>query len=208
MPPDRIEYTGTPTGGVPMLAVLIGASAGGPKAVQTILESLPADFSAPIAICQHMTHGATASWAQHLNDACKLRVSEATHAEQFRAGHVYIAPTGRHLRIRGTAAKPWCSLELDFADVLHVPSIDFLMSSAAETFGSRALGVLLSGMGSDGALGMLAIRRAGGVTLAESAESAFMPSMPRAAEDLGAVNEVVPIELMAFTIAERVAGRI
>lgn len=206
--PASMEYTGTPTGGIPLLAVCIGASAGGPAAVQRILDELPADFSAPIAVCQHMTDGATGPWAHRLDETCKLRVVEATHAEPFCAGKVYIAPTGRHLRIRGTASSPWCSLELDFVEVPHIPSIDVLMTSAADTFGSRGLGVLLTGMGSDGALGMLAIRRAGGVTLAEAVESAFMPSMPKAAEEIGAVFEVVPLERMAFVIREWVAGRI
>lgn len=194
-------------GNVPLLGVVIGASAGGPRAVQQVLEELPADFPVPIAICQHMTAGATAPWARHLDSVCKLRVAEAENREPFSAGSVYIAPTGRHLRIRGTAHEPWCSLELDLVPALHTPSVDALMTSAAETFGSGVLGVLLTGMGSDGALGMLAIRRAGGATLAEDDESAFIASMPHAAEKLEAVTEVVSLDRMAFLIREWVAGR-
>lgn len=202
------EIIGTPMGGIPMLAVVIGASAGGPKAVQQILKALPADFPAPIAICQHMTEGATATWAARLDGECALRVMEATHAEPFVAGSVFIARAGWHMRIRGTVVEPWVSVERDFADVLHVPSIDFLMSSAAEMFGSRTLGVLLTGMGSDGALGMLAIRRAGGITVAQSEESAFMSSMPMAAAELGGVRETASLECMTQVIVDRVSGRI
>lgn len=202
-----LDFTGTPIGGVPMLGAVMGASAGGPKAVQRILSELPADFRVPLAICQHMTAGVTEAWTAHLDETCALRVVEATHGAPFSAGVVYIAPAGRHLRIRGTAHKPWCSLERDFADVLHVPSIDFMLSSAAETFGHRTLGVLLTGMGADGALGMLAIRRAGGYTIAEADSTAFMSSMPRSAEELGAVSEVLPLDQIATAMVERAAGR-
>ncbi len=146
-------------------------------------------------------------WAERLNTVCKIKVVEAKNWQPFEAGTVYIARAGLHMRIRGTATRPIISLERDFADVMHVPSIDFLMNSAATLFGGRVLGVLLTGMGSDGALGMLAIRRAGGVTLAQSEDTAFMPSMPHAASQLGAAGEIVPLNRMAKVIADRVAGR-
>jgi len=161
----------------------------------------------PVAVCQHMPEGATRLFAERLNRVSRLEVVEAANGDAFSAGRVFIAPTGMHMRIRGTFARPRITLERDFADVLHVPSIDFLMSSAAALFGGRVLGALLTGMGSDGALGMLAIRRVGGVTLAQSTESAFMPSMPKAAAESGAAGEVVPLDRMAAVIQERVAGR-
>jgi two-component system chemotaxis response regulator CheB len=111
------------------------------------------------------------------------------------------------MRIRGSAADPFISLDADREPhSLHVPSINILLASVAETFGSRSLGAVLTGMGNDGADGLLAIRRAGGITLAQPSESAFMPSMPLAAIDAGAVAEVVPLESMSSVIAERVAG--
>jgi two-component system chemotaxis response regulator CheB len=201
------EYTGTPIGGIPLLGVAIGASAGGPAAIEAVLCKLPRLFPVPIAVCQHMTEGATTSWAERLNKACKVRVLEASQGERFLPGRAYIAPIGRHMRIRGTASDPRISLEPDRGGATHVPSIDELMLSFAQVFGSRGLGVLLTGMGSDGAEGMLAIRRAGGITLAEPPESAFMGSMPRAAADAGAVGEFVALDRMAEVIAERVAGR-
>ena len=205
---DTLGQFRTPQGGVPLRAVIIGASAGGPREIQSVLEELPADFPAPIAICQHMTEGATAPWATRLDECCALEVVEAQPGMKFAAGHVYIAPTGRHMRLIGAAHVARITLLPDFADALHVPSIDFLMNSAAEVFGSRVLGVLLSGMGSDGALGMLAIRKAGGATICQSAESAPFSSMPLAAAELGAVSELADLTHLAALIMRRVEGHI
>lgn len=190
----------------PPLAVVIGASAGGPSAIETVVSALPWKFPVPIAVCQHMTEGATSSWAERLNDACHLRVVEARFGESFAAHRVYIAPTGKHMRIRGTAAEPYISLESDRAGLAHVPSIDELMKSVADTFGQRSLGIVLTGMGSDGAEGLLAIRQAGGVTFAQAAEGAFMRSMPEAAAGAGAVGEFVPLERIAAAVMERVSA--
>lgn len=176
--------------------------------MQALLEQLPADFPVPIAVCQHMTEGATERWAEHLDECTPFRVVEATPGATFEAGTVYIAPSGKHMRLLGPARKPRISLLPDFADTLHVPSIDFLMSSAADVFGSRVLGVILTGLGSDGALGMLAIRRAGGPTICESVESAQFSSMPRAASDLGAASEQLHLDEMGPIIVARVAGTI
>lgn len=198
---------GTPAVGVELLAVAIGASAGGPVAIEQVLTALPWNFPAPIAICQHMTDGATAPWAERLNGTCRIHVCEARQGEAFLPGRAYVAPIGRHMRIRGTTAEPHISLLPDYAGGAHVPSIDQLMLSVAAVFGRRSLGVLLTGMGNDGAKGLLAIRQAGGVTLAEPAESAFIGSMPAAAIEAGAVEESVPLERMAAVIMDRVAVR-
>jgi two-component system chemotaxis response regulator CheB len=200
--------TGTPLGGAPLLAVAIGASAGGPPAIERVLSQLPGDFPAPVLICQHMTGGATAPWAERLDECCQLRVVEASQGEELMPGRAYIAPIGRHMRVRGSASRAHLSLEPDRSGSQFVPSIDQLMLSVAEIFGSRSMGVLLTGMGSDGAQGMLAIRRAGGFTLAQSADTAFMRSMPSSAAQLGAVNQFAPLEEMAAIIAERVSGRV
>jgi two-component system, chemotaxis family, protein-glutamate methylesterase/glutaminase len=204
----RAEPTGTPVGGAPLLGVVIGASAGGPSAIETLLAPLPRNFPVPIAVCQHMTDGAIRLWAERLDSVCRLRVVEAAQGDEFVAGRVYIAPIGRHMRIRGSALAPVLSLEPDRFDSRHVPSIDLLMESAAVVFGSRVLGVLLTGMGADGSKGLLTIRRAGGVTLVESSESAFMPSMPESAVKIGAAGEVVPLAGMGDVIARRVTGKV
>ena len=201
-------WTGTPLGGAPLLAVAIGASAGGPRAIETVLAKLPWNFPAPILICQHMTGGATRPWADRLNDVCKLTVCEATQAEMLVPRRVYIAPIGRHMRIRGSSVEPIISLEPDRGGAVFVPSIDEMMMSVAKVFGSRALGVVLTGMGTDGAKGLLAMRQAGGMTVAQSAESAFMASMPTAAADLGGAAAVVPLEQISELLEQRVAGAV
>lgn len=196
----------SPQANTPVLAVAIGASAGGPAAIEAVLSALPWNFPVPIAVCQHMTEGATATWAGRLNGTCHLRVLEAQQHDSFIAHRAFIAPIGRHMRIRGSVDKAYISLEPDLASSAYVPSIDELMTSVAKVYGERSLGVVLTGMGSDGAQGLLAIREAGGITLAQPAESAFMGSMPVAAAEIGAVGEIVPLRRMADVIAEKVAG--
>ena len=202
------KYTGTPQGGAPLLCVVIGASAGGPGAIERVLSALPWNFPAPILVCQHMTLGATGPWAERLSEATKLRVLAATQADKLLPRRVYIAPIGRHMRIRGTASDAHISLEDDRAASQFVPSIDELMLSVAKVFGSRSLGVVLTGMGTDGAKGLLAIREAGGATMAQSPDTAFMGSMPIAAADLGGAKEIVPLDTMGALIAKRVAGKV
>lgn len=202
------EPTGVPIGGRPLDAVLIGASTGGPPAVERILSALPQDFSAPILICQHMPLGFTELWAERLDTACGLSVREARNGDALESGTALVAPIGRHLRFRRDEDGREVSVRLDkdFSDSLHVPSIDMMMSSAAQVLGSRALAVLLTGLGADGALGMLAVRRAGGHTIAEAAESAVAYSMPGSAVELGAALEEASIDEMGSLIARRVRG--
>ncbi|MBA4369993.1 MAG: hypothetical protein C0418_00230 [Coriobacteriaceae bacterium] len=151
------EITGVPFGG-PLDAVVIGASAGGPAAVERILRALPRAFPVPLCICIHMPLGFTGTFAAHLDSFCDVCVKEARNGETLAAGTVYVAPIGRHLRLARSNGSVTARLDPDFADSLHVPSIDMLFSSAAQTYGSRLLAVLLTGMGADGALGMLAAR--------------------------------------------------
>jgi len=195
-----------PLPGFASAAVLIGASTGGPPLVERILRTLPADFPAPVAVCQHMPPGFVEGWAERLGPLCWLRVKVAEPGEPFERGTVYLAPIGRHMRFAGEARSPRIRLDPDFADALFVPSLDYMFSSAADFFGSRALGVLLSGLGSDGALGMLALRRAGAYTLIQSPGTAVASSMPVSAEDLGAAVESVPAEEMPHVIVDRANG--
>ena len=194
---------GVPVWMGPFEIVLIGASFGGPPAVERILRELPRDFPVPVVVCQHMTPGHTAQWAQLLDSRSALRVREAANNRRLAPGHVDIAPAGRHLRfMRIDDGAALIRLDADFADSLHVPSIDLMFSSATQLFGSRILAALLTGMGSDGATGMLAIRRAGGHTLAESEHTAASYSMPGAAVGLGAVVEKLPLEQLARRAVE------
>lgn len=186
--------------------MLIGASTGGPPIVERILRALPADFPAPVAVCQHMSPGFVERWAERLDPLCWLKVKEAEDGERFVRGTVYLAPIGRHLRFKGRGRDARIRLDADFADAFFCPSIDYMLSSAAEAFGSRSLGVLLTGLGSDGALGMLALRRAGGYTLIQSPDSATAPSMPTQAADLGAAVESVSLEEIPRIIVDRANG--
>jgi len=197
---------GVPLGGRPLRAVVIGASTGGPGVIQTILDALPRDFPAPVAICQHMPHGFTRIWAERLDGTCRLKVAEATPGAVFKPGTVHIAPAGFHLRFKRNEFRVQLALDRDFADSLHVPSADIMMSSAAQVFGSAGLGVLLSGLGSDGALGMLAMRRAGAHTIVESEASAVAYSMPSSAVELGAAVEEAHSNEIAALIDHRVRG--
>ena len=174
--------------------------------VEQILRELPRDFRAPIAICQHMAPGFTRGWAERLDSICRLSVREARYGDAFEAGTAYVASGGKHMRVKRENANVTVTLDVDFADSLHVPSIDILMSSIAQAYGSRALGVLLTGLGQDGALGMLAVRRAGGHTITESEDSAVAYSMPGSAVEMGAAAEEVSASGMPQAIIDRVEG--
>lgn len=198
--------TGVPMMSGPPSAVVIGASTGGPPALETVLSALPADLPVPVAVCQHMPAGFTAGWAERLNGLCRIRVCEAVNRQTFGPGCVYIAPIGLHMRLKRSERGVTVRLDEDFADSLHVPSIDMLMSSAAEVFGSRALAVELTGLGSDGALGMLAVRRAGGHTIAQAPESCAAPSMPESAIQLGAAGEILALDFIGTRIRALATG--
>jgi two-component system chemotaxis response regulator CheB len=191
---------------VPLDAVVIGASTGGPPSVEHIVRELPRGFRAPVAICQHMPSGFTATWAERLDSISRLRVKEARFGDTFEHGNIYVAPAGKHMRILREDKDATVALDSDFADSLHVPSIDILMSSVAQAFGSRSLAVLLTGLGQDGALGMLAVRRAGGHTITEAKDSAVAYSMPGSAVEMGAAAEEVLAPDMPQAIIDRVRG--
>jgi two-component system chemotaxis response regulator CheB len=163
---------------------VIGASTGGPVALHRILEQIPAAFPLPIVIVQHMPVGFTHPFAERLNRLSRLAVSEATEGDQLRPGRVSVAPAGRHLRIT-----PSLAVELVAEpDAKHVPSVDLTMKSAARARPGGVLGILLTGMGQDGAEGMAAIRASGGFTVGESQASCVVFGMSRAAEARGAVD--------------------
>jgi two-component system chemotaxis response regulator CheB len=163
-----------------------------------VLEQLPADFPAPIAIVQHMPPGFTRPFAVRLDAHCRLMVSEAEDGKRLVPGQVVIAPAGRHLTFTpalGVVLSP------EPAAARHIPSVNVMMLSAARVRPGRVLGVLLTGMGDDGADGMVAIRTGGGVTVAESEESCVVYGMPRAAAARGGVERLLPIGALAEWLA-------
>jgi len=174
--------------------VALGVSTGGPKALQEILPLFPRDLSVPILIVQHMPPGFTAPFAQRLNTMCAVAVCEAVHGEPLRPGVVYIAPAGRHMSVqRSSDSRAIICLDTHPDDYLHIPSVDVLMTSVAEVFRNLALGVIMTGMGYDGAQGMHAIHQQGGLTLGQDEASCTVYGMPRACADMGILSRVVPL---------------
>lgn len=177
---------------------VIGASTGGPAAVQRILQALPASFPLPIVVVQHMPVGFTRPFAQRLASLSRVRVAEAEDGMRLSAGSALIAPAGSHLRVSPNLA---VVLTPEPSEAKHIPSVDVTMRSAARSRPGRVLGILLTGMGEDGADGMATIRAGGGVTIAESEASCVVYGMPRAAVLRGAVNWVLPLEAIADLLA-------
>jgi two-component system chemotaxis response regulator CheB len=174
--------------------IAIGTSTGGPKALQEVLSALPGNLSVPIIIVQHMPLGFTGPFAKRLDALCALEVHEAANGELVESGHVYVAPAGKHLTIRrrNTSEATVCLSVLP-RNVLHIPSVDVMMSSVAEVFHASAMGIILTGMGGDGAQGMQAIFRGGGRTLGQDQASCVVYGMPRSCEELGVLSEVVAL---------------
>jgi len=176
--------------------VAIGASTGGTEAIAAILRTLPANAPATV-VTQHMPPIFTASFAQRLDRECRIRVSEAIDGERILPGHAYVAPGGRHLRVRRAGSNYLVKLGEDAAINRHRPSVDALFDSVAEEVGRSAVGVILTGMGSDGAAGLLRMRRSGAFTIAQDEESALIFGMPKVAIEIGAAAEVAGLQEIA-----------
>jgi two-component system chemotaxis response regulator CheB len=180
--------------------VAIGTSTGGPPALQAIIPRLPTHLAVPLLIVQHMPPGFTRSLAERLDQRSRVRVREAEEGDLLQPGIVLIAPAGRHMKVRRRGAETRVWLDEEPRSTLHRPAIDVLMSSLARVYGRHVLGILLTGMGSDGVEGLRAIRAAGGRTLAESEESAVIYGMPKAAVEAGVVDQTVILSRIADEI--------
>jgi two-component system chemotaxis response regulator CheB len=186
--------------------VVIGASTGGPRALTYLLSALPADFPVPIAAVVHMPIGYTEAFASRLNDASKLAVREATTGLVLAPGTAVLGRAGSHFRVRATQAHltAWLEGRKEEDQSMHCPSVDALFTSAAEHLGGGVLGVVMTGMGSDGLEGARAIHEAGGRLLVEAESTAVVYGMPRAVAEAKLGAEEVTLELMARAIAERI----
>jgi two-component system chemotaxis response regulator CheB len=178
--------------------VAVGASLGGPRALASLLRALPADFPAPVAVVQHIADGFTEGLAGWLGSEARLAVREARDGDPIRPGTVVIAPTGSHLVVgdgvyRLSDAPPVETFK---------PSVTPLLLSVARHYGARACGVVLTGMGRDGATGLKAIRDAGGATLVQDEATSTVFGMPRAAIELGAAERVLPLDEIARVLVE------
>ena len=176
--------------------IIIGASTGGTEAIREVLQPLPPDCPG-ILIAQHMPAGFTHSFAERLNGLCRIAVSEAVQGERILPGHAYIAPGGFHLSLTRSGANYVAKVDLEPPVNRHRPSVDVLFDSAARHAGKNAVGVILTGMGRDGAEGLLRMRQAGAYTLAQDEASCVVFGMPREAIALGAAQEVVPLQDMS-----------
>ncbi|MEQ6887179.1 chemotaxis response regulator protein-glutamate methylesterase [Halomonas sp. CS7] len=176
--------------------IIIGASTGGTEAIRQVLEPLPANSPA-ILITQHMPGGFTRSFAERLDRLCQISVKEAADGERILPGHAYIAPGDAHLKLARSGANYVARLDDGPPVNRHRPSVDVLFHSAAGQAGRNAIGVLLTGMGKDGAAGLLEMRQAGAATLAQDEASCVVYGMPREAVALGAAAEVLPLEEIA-----------
>lgn len=192
--------------------VALGASTGGPEAIRRVLEPLPANSPA-ILIAQHMPAGFTRSFAERLDRLCRIRVKEAEAGERVLPGHAYIAPGDCHLKLKRSGANYVVQLDSGPPVNRHRPSVDVLFRSTAEQAGRNAIGVLLTGMGKDGASGLLAMRNAGAPTLAQDEATSLVFGMPREAIALGAATEVAALDdvaahMMALAAASGRAQRV
>ncbi|MEM1177694.1 MAG: chemotaxis-specific protein-glutamate methyltransferase CheB [Acidobacteriota bacterium] len=186
--------------------IVLGASTGGPPALQTLLEQMPAETTTPIVVVQHMPKGFTQAFAERLNAYLPLQVREAQHAEYLQPSTVYIAIAGEHLRLRTHDDRLFTEVSPFPKNLVHSPSIDVLFESEARAAGKRVIACLLTGMGSDGAKGMAALNAAGAHTMCQSEESSVVFGMPRSALALGVVNEVLDPEAMGARLRQLVQG--
>lgn len=176
--------------------VAIGASTGGPQAVTEIVRALPVS-SPPVVIVIHMPGGFTRSYAQRLDDLAELEVTEASEGDELRPGHAYVAPGGRQFRVRRRGAALVAELGGPERVGGFVPAVDVMFDSIAQCCGGETVAALLTGMGEDGARGLLAIRQAGGRTLAQDDATSVVWGMPRAAWQLGAAESLAPLGQIA-----------
>jgi two-component system chemotaxis response regulator CheB len=189
--------------------VAIGSSTGGPNALQEILSRLPGSFPAGILLVQHMPRGFTGPFARRLDSLSKLTVREAVDDDFVEPGVALLAPAGRHMTVyRRTPTRVAVRLSDSPADALHVPSVDVMMQAVAEVFGVQAMGVILTGMGSDGLRGMREIYARGGYTIGQDEASCVVYGMPRACAEAGILRRVRPLQELAEEIIDTVSGRL
>lgn len=184
--------------------ICIGASTGGTEAIREVLVPLPADSPA-IVITQHMPPGFTTSFAARLDSLCKISVKEASNGERILPGHAYIAPGGKQFRIDRSGSNYVAVVEDTEPVNRHKPSVEVLFRSAAKVLGPNALGVMLTGMGGDGAQAMKEMRDAGSYNICQDEGSCVVFGMPRMAIQAGAANEVLPLKHIAQTLMDKLA---
>jgi len=190
----------------PNRIIAIGVSTGGPNAMQYLLSRIPAEFSGTILLVQHMPEGFTEMFARRLDECSALEVQEARSGDLLLAGRVLVCPGNRHMMVRRMPRGDVAVLS-DSAPVNgHRPSVDVLFHSVAQEFGPTTVGVLMTGMGEDGAEGLGAIKAAGGVTIAQSEDTCVVPGMPRAAIVKGYAGRILPLDAIGPHLVSHFGG--
>jgi two-component system chemotaxis response regulator CheB len=184
----------------PSKLVAIGISTGGPQALEFLLAQLPPDFPGAIVVVQHMPEGFTEMFARRLDEVCSLRVKEAQSGDLLQAGRVLICPGSRHIKVKRMPRGDVVVLNDDTRVNGHRPSVDVLFHSVADEYGPQAIAVLMTGMGDDGAEGLGAVKRAGGMTIAQNEESCVVFGMPKAAIERGYATRVVALDVLPATL--------
>ncbi len=183
--------------------VALGISTGGPQALKRLIPQLPQDFPVPIVMVMHMPVGYTEMYAAKLNELSALEVREAAEGDEIKTGRVFLAPAGRHLKLsRESDGKVVARLDAKPFNTLHRPSVDVLFQSAAEVYGNRLLGVVMTGMGSDGKEGSAWIKSQGGLIFTEAESSCVVYGMPSVVMEAGLSDRSVALEDMAHAIRE------
>jgi two-component system chemotaxis response regulator CheB len=210
----HVRAVATPSTGKPAVArfsrvsteklIVIGASTGGTEAIREVLQQLPADSPA-VLVTQHMPPGFTRSFAARLDGLCRITVSEAVDGERVLPGHAYIAPGDRHLRLARSGANYQVALDDGPPVNRHRPSVEVLFRSVAALAGPNAIGVMLTGMGGDGAKAMLEMKTAGSFNVAQDEATCIVFGMPKEAIACGAVDEILPLTKIAGCLLERLA---
>jgi two-component system, chemotaxis family, protein-glutamate methylesterase/glutaminase len=197
--PPQPQKSAAPSG-APNKIVAIGVSTGGPQALEFVLSQLPADFPSTIVVVQHMPEGFTDMFARRLDEICPLRVKEAQSGDLLQAGRVLICPGSRHMKVKRLPLGDIVVLSDEPRVNGHRPSADVLLRSVAEEFKNGAVGVLMTGMGDDGAEGLGTIKKEGGMTIAQNEESCVVYGMPKAAIERGYAIRVVGLDVMGSTL--------
>lgn len=182
--------------------IAIGASTGGTEAVKTVLEDLP-KVTPPILVVIHMPNIFTFKYAKSLNETCKMKVKEVQNGEKLKNNTVYIAKGGNHMMLQKNNTGLYVSSREGKKYTGHMPSVDVMFSSVAKNMGTKSIGILLTGMGDDGAKGLLEIRQNGGYTIGQDEQTSVVYGMPKVAFDIGAVTEQASIDKIGATILKK-----
>lgn len=184
--------------------VALGTSTGGPQSLQKVIPLLPADLGVPVVVTQHMPPNFTQSLATRLNTLSKVEVVEAQGKEKLEPNVVYIAKGGYHLKFQKVGASVYTELSTEPSNVFNIPGVDVMVDSIAEIYGKECLGVIMTGMGSDGCKGLKNLKNMGGTIIAQNEPSCIVYGMPRAVVDAGIADEIVPLEEIAARITYHV----